>query len=326
LSAFAVDRYQFDSAPRIDDGFADEVVVLWNESIGPTFPLRLSLLRACLEPTGRWVSVIGVRADGDLVGFGYATHRVGDVPRLQAVVVSPDHRHHGIGRGIASRLLQACAGREATAVEIGAGTGYLWPGVPEDLPDAPAFTLAIGFSPGLPTYDLRGDISSLPAFPARGRGSDQELLAFRPSRLEDIDEVGRFVEAEFDPDWAMDLRAFLAAGGRPTDIYVVRDHSGILGFARLHFPDSSPIGPPLYWADRRSPTAGGLGPIGVSSARRGQGLGTALLRSALLHLRAGGSTDIVIDMTHLLGFYGQFGFVPWLRFRQASLDPTGPNR
>jgi GNAT superfamily N-acetyltransferase len=317
LKGRAVDAYRFETSACVDDAFASDIVGLWSEAVGPTFPLRPDVLRACLASSARWVSVVGVRAANDLVGFGYATERNGDVPRLQAVVVSPSHRRRGLGRLIANRLLDACGGRDAVRVEVGAGSGYLWPGVPEDLPDATAFTAALGFVLDLPTYDLRADTSHQSLQALR---DGHHALAFGPAEPTDIDGVVRFVEAEFDWEWAADLREFFAAGGRSRDIYLVRDHGDLVGFARLHHPSSHPIGPPLYWADRLTPRAGGLGPIGVSSARRGQGLGTALLAAALVHLRHQGSTDVVIDMTHLLTFYGQFGFVPWLRYRQARLD------
>jgi len=312
-----VDTYRFEVPSRVDDTFVREVVDLWAEAVGPTFPLRPVVMRACLDSTTRWVCVIGVRALNDLVGFGYATQRNGDVPRLQAVVVSPTHRRRGLGRWIAGRLLDACEARGASAVEVGAGSGYVWPGVPEDLAEAVPFAAALGLVPGLPTYDLRSDTSKQSL---RSPGGGVTSLSFGTAGPTDVDGLVTFVESEFDREWALDMKEFFDAGGRPGDIFVVRDRGDLLGFARLHVPTSHPVGPPLYWADRLTPRAGGLGPIGVAATRRGQGLGTALLTAALLHLRDKGSTDVVIDMTHLLSFYGQFGFAPWLRYRQAKLD------
>ncbi|HLO35757.1 MAG TPA: hypothetical protein VK194_06735, partial [Candidatus Deferrimicrobium sp.] len=78
------------------------------------------------------------------------------------------------------------------------------------------------------------------------------------------------------------------------------------------------IGPPHFWAARRPPAAGGLGPIGIAADRRGSGLGGALLVTALDHLRRQGLTDVVIDLTSLLGFYGPHGFGPWITWRSAT--------
>ena len=50
----------------------------------------------------------------------------------------------------------------------------------------------------------------------------------------------------------------------------------------------------------------GLGPIAVAPAHQGKGIGSALVRTGLAHLRAGGAVGCV-----LLGdpaFYGRFGF------------------
>jgi GNAT superfamily N-acetyltransferase len=313
-----VGSYVVSQIEGVNEASLREIADLWSAAV-PRFLLRMDVLRACLATGDRWVCVVQARSAHDLAGFGYATQRSDDVPRLQAIVVAPGHRRRGIGRSIAEALLQACRGRRATSVEVGAGSGYLWPGVPDDLPDASAFITALGFRSGLPTYDLRGDTTNIAPLP-RPPGDRSTSLAFGAASPGDVPEVFRFVEAEFERDWALDLREFLEAGGRPGDIYLARDGGALQGFTRLHFPSSSPVGPPLYWTDPGRSSIGGLGPIGVSSARRGQGVGTALLRAALVHLRANGCTDIVIDMTHLLTFYGQFGFSPWLRFHQAALD------
>ena len=78
----------------------------------------------------------------------------------------------------------------------------------------------------------------------------------------------------------------------------------------------------MFWlAD--APGAGGLGPIGIAARLRGRGIGRALLVSALDRLRGLGSTDIVIDDTTLLGYYGPHGFSPWITYRHAS-GPVAP--
>ena len=91
--------------------------------------------------------------------------------------------------------------------------------------------------------------------------------------------------------------------------------------ARIHRAATSPVGPPLFWAARRRPMAGGLGPIGVAASLRGHGLGKALLAISLGRLRDLGLIDVVIDWTVLTGFYGPFGFSPWMTFREARV-PT----
>jgi predicted N-acetyltransferase YhbS len=104
----------------------------------------------------------------------------------------------------------------------------------------------------------------------------------------------------------------------PQRIVVLRTADGeIVGHARIHVDGDRPIGPPLFWRGDRA-GVGGLGPIGISARLRGHGIGRALLVTALHDLATQSSTDVVIDATTLLGFYGPLGFRPWMTFRSAS--------
>lgn len=64
----------------------------------------------------------------------------------------------------------------------------------------------------------------------------------------------------------------------------------------------------------------GLGPIAVSPAHRGRGIGSALVRAGLAHLRARGAAGCV-----LLGdpaWYGRFGFAAGPALRLEGVPPA----
>jgi predicted N-acetyltransferase YhbS len=314
---------------------APHVVALWNRAMGGVFPLREAVLRQCLEdnPSARPEDA-ALAWEGDrLVGFGYlGLHRMPEVEtaafrdraQLQAVVVHPARRRRGLGRRIAAELARAAREHGHERIEAGGGLFYLWAGVPVDLPAALGFAAALGFELGTPTYDLHGDVSDLAVDADTTRTLEEAGMRVRAASAADRAAVLAFLFAEFGGEWWHETRWFLDAGGDPAELLLLVDGAGgIVGLARIHGPATRPIGPPHFWAARRPPAAGGLGPIGVAAALRGRGLGRALLVVALDALRRRGLSDVVIDFTSLLGYYGPHGFAPWITYRHASAPISG---
>ncbi len=310
---------------------APHVVRLWNDAIGEVFPLREAVLRQCLEdnPSARPEDgCLAWAGDGRLVGFGYVgIHRLElaetvafrERGQVQAVVVDPEVRRRGIGRRIAGHLAAMARDRGIDRLEAGGGMFYLWGGIPDDLPGAAAFSEAIGFELGDVSWDLRGDVTDLNVDLVSAAVLREGGLAVEPAAPADTDAALAFLLAEFGGEWWHETTWFLAQGGDPATLLLLRDGSRrIIGLARIHQPDVRPIGPPHFWAARRPPSAGGLGPIGIAADQRGRGLGRALLVVALDQLRREGLTDVVIDLTSLLGYYGSHGFRPWLAWRTGT--------
>jgi GNAT superfamily N-acetyltransferase len=311
---------------------APHVMSLWWRAIGERYPLREDVLAQCLErnpsyrPGDALVAWQGDRA----AGFAFiGVHRLQDPETaarrghawLQAVVVDPADRRQGLGRSLVARLASVAEREGSSTVDAAGGFSYLWPGVPTDLPGATAFAEALGFEARGDTYDLRGNVADLHADEAAAGIVAAAGLMVEPATARDRDALLSFLVAEAWDEWWQDLRRFLDDGGLPADILLLREARGpghaIRGMARIHRAGSRPVGPPLFWAARRAPAAGGLGPIGVAASLRGRGLGRALLAIALGQLRDLGLDDVVIDWTVLTGFYGPLGFSPWMTFREA---------
>jgi GNAT superfamily N-acetyltransferase len=243
----------------------------------------------------------------------------GRATRIQAVVVAPDERRRGIGRRIAGRLAGMARDRGIERLDTGGGMFYVWGGMPDDLPEASAFSEAIGFELGDVSWDLRGDVTER-------RVDDVSVTLLRDGGLTvdsataaDVEPILAFLLAEFGGEWWHETSWFLAEGGDPATLLLLREASRrIVGLARIHRPDVRPIGPPHFWAARRPPASGGLGPIGIAAERRGRGLGRALLATALVQLRSAGLTDVGCDLTSRLGFYGSHGFAPWMTWRHGA--------
>lgn len=320
------------------------VLRLWDASIGQRYPLRPEVLELTLaaDPT-TVVRAAVAELDGAVVGFAFAGtssggHGVLDPLHgrvwLQAVLVAPDRRRRGIGTALARTVVNVgrdvAVGRDIAVgrdfaldlVDAGGGLHYLWPGVPDDLPAAGPFLEALGFAFDTHvSYDLRADVTGLRIDDGTRRVLTAAGLTVRPAQAADRDALLAFILREFGAAWWHDTGYFLEAGGDPADELLLIDRGGaIRGFARLHTPASRPPGWPMFW--HPGPRAGGLGPIGLAADARGRGLGRAFLVSALDRLRTHGATDVVIDDTTLLGYYGPHGFVPWITYRHA-VAPIG---
>jgi GNAT superfamily N-acetyltransferase len=313
---------------------APHVVRLWNEAIGDVFPLREGVLRQCLEcnPSARPEDgCLAWADDGRLIGFGYlGVHRLDlaetaqfrDRAQVQAVVVDREARRRGIGRRIVGHLAGLARDNGSQRLEAAGGMFYLWGGIPDDLPGAAAFSEAVGFELGDVSWDLRGDVAALRVGEETTKLLRDRGLVVKPATHSDTAAALDFLLGEFGGEWWHETTWFLAEGGDPATLLLLRDASKrIVGLARIHRPEVRPIGPPHFWAARRPPSAGGLGPIGIAAEHRGQGLGRALLVVALDRLRRAGLDDVVIDLTSLLGYYGSHGFQPWMTWR-AGVAPV----
>jgi GNAT superfamily N-acetyltransferase len=320
---------------RPDD--ASAVLELWNGSLGARYPLRPDVLQLSVvtNPHARPGDAAVAEADGRLIGFAFAGVSRSNAPGLadergqawlQAVVVAPSWRRRGVGRGLVRAVAPIARETAADRLTAGGGLFYLWPGVPDDLPAAAPFLkrLGFGFAPD-PSYDLRGDVATMDPLEVESATSVLAAagLALAPARDLDREALLRFLLAEFGGEWWHDVGWFLEVGGEPADLLLLRAGGGsIQGFARIHTPGSRPPGWPMFWRPE-SPSAGGLGPIGLAAALRGRGLGRALLVLVLDRLRRLGHPDVVIDDTTLLGYYGPHGFAPWITYRHAAA-PLGP--
>lgn len=116
-----------------------------------------------------------------------------------------------------------------------------------------------------------------------------------------------FLHREYPGRWEFEAREFVKNGGRASDFLLLRLHGQVQGFCRLTLSDSErPI--ERFYPQRLPQPWGQFGPLGLSKAVRGQGLGLYLIDSAAIHMRSLGVASCIIDWTSLVDFYGKFGF------------------
>lgn len=287
----------------------------WNAACRPALAAGERLFQYNLRAP-RGVDVCGwlARQEGELSGFVWAAATSGEDPDLphprgwvEALAVQPQAQ----GQGIGTRLLELAETwlheRGVQMARLGGGINPFAPGLPVELYHE-GFFQRRGYQrvPGdEQTWDVARQLEGYesPNFVRR------ELDQVRPLRPEEAPVMEAFLCREFPGRWTYEFHEVLRTGERLSDFLGLWDGEGLQGFCRLTFEDS-PRPVERFYLNRLPRPWGQLGPIGVSSARRGEGLGSTLLDGGLRHLRSRGVNGCVIDWTRQVGFYQRFGFRP----------------
>jgi GNAT superfamily N-acetyltransferase len=116
-----------------------------------------------------------------------------------------------------------------------------------------------------------------------------------------------FLNREYPGRWQLEAQEFVKDGGRSRDYLLLWVDKKVEGFCRITLEDSErPI--ERFYPQRLSQPWGQFGPLGLSKAVRGQGLGGYLIDAAALHMQSFGVDGCVIDWTALTNLYAKFGF------------------
>ncbi len=310
---------------------APDLLAVWHAAFGERYPIMPSLWDAITagDPSFRHHDVVVALSGQRSVGFALAKRFRENFPGcerflplgyLTLMAVHPDFQRQGVGTRMLTLVESRFRKEGASKIVLGGSFHHVFPGIPVplDAPDqasaAVAFFGSHGYALGQEVWDVRRNLAGPPELPSTA--SVREGIALRPTRPEEAPRMLQFLNQDFAGRWARDVAHHLAHGGDPAHVFGLFVDSTPLGFALLGPPGSTSA---LRWAGF-APEIAALGPIGISPALRGHGLGLALLVRALEQLREWGATETVIDWTDLLDFYARCGFTPWLRYRLAQKD------
>ncbi len=295
------------------------MLALWNTAMtDPRFKLDLAALGSrFLNPDDTHLEFL----DGVLAGFVCIAnpakpYRLNDTTgHLRLLAVHPDFQRQSIGSRLLSWAEKTLKARGATRVVIGTEAHHFFPGIPldEHLPitleirtpenallgffERRGFEISNGIS-----NDLARELDELPKL---------ELPENARIVQADIDSVLEFVRREFPGRWVHDTNFVLQQAEHQ---HLALEVDGrVMGFALIGLRSDPIILPSSLWLTEDC----GLGPMGVSSALRGQGLGFALLVAAMHKLKARGGTRMGIDWTGVQGFYQKAGFEVVRRYCHA---------
>jgi GNAT superfamily N-acetyltransferase len=292
---------------------------LWNAAMtDPRFKLDLAALESrFLNPDDTHLEFLeGVLAGFVCVANPAKPYRLNDTTgHVRLIAVHPDFQRQGIGSRLLAWAEQTLKTRGANRVVVGTEAHHFFPGIPLDeyLPitleiDTPENTL-LGFfarrgfeiSENV-SNDLARELDELP---------NLELPNNARIIQADIDSVLEFVRQEFPGRWVYDTNFVLQQAEHQ---HLALEVNGrVMGFALIGLRIDPAILPSNLWLTEDC----GLGPMGISSSLRGQGLGFALLVAAMHKLKARGGTRMGIDWTGVQGFYQKAGFEVVRRYRHA---------
>lgn len=296
------------------------MVRLWNEACPPKFAVTPKFFEYNLLPNldALQEGLIAL-VDGQPAGFVVASHlkKHPDVASLEmgwldSLVMHPAFQRQGVGSTLLEWAEDWLRQRGCKRMRLAGSLRAFSAGLPANF-GTEAFCHRHGFKVAAGdegAWDVMRDLGDgLPI--ARRHSPGEEVI--HPCREDEKEALMEFLQRTFPGRWMYEIQLFLASGGRTQDILVGVENGVVEGFAWVTFEDSlRPLD--RYFMNPLPRPWGQLGPIGVSTRVRGQGLGGLLLQEGLLYLQRGGVRSCTIDWTGLLEFYGKYGFKPYTHY------------
>lgn len=234
---------------------------------------------------------------------------------LQAIVF----QDYAIGREMMDRVVENLRSRGYQKLVFGQDSRHFFPGVPHDWPQLTDMLTQCGFEVMEEVVDLQRDMSTYEV-PAGVMERIVPPYVIRPCNPEDFPALQAFFSHTFSGRWRYDVLEKWNLEGPQTVVGLFDTAAGTCeGFALIQQDGCQLPKGGAVWLLSLGANWGSLGPIGVSEAVRGKGLGDALLGTALLELKQRGARETIIDWTTLIEFYGKHGFQPLRRYSSMCL-------
>ena len=288
----------------------DEAIRIWNAASHKDYPINQRFLSYNIIPTtGEIIEGRVAIHNGKAVGFVLACAVMNDpsitLGWISAIAVKPSAQRQGIG----SELLTWAEGwlkeKGCKRIRIGGNLRPFLPGLPYAMRENAVFFEKRGYqSPSRQPYEYDIARSLKDYQPIYSKPAHAGL---HPMQSGEEHLLLDFLHREYPGRWEFEAREFVKNGGRASDFLLLRVNDEIHGFCRLTLSDSErPI--ERFYPQRLAQPWGQFGPLGLSKAVRGQGLGGYLIDAAAVHMQSLGVDGCVIDWTSLVELYGKFGF------------------
>lgn len=239
---------------------------------------------------------------------------------LQAHIQALVFENFDYAKQLLDSAIETLKGKGIQKIVFGQDSRHIFPGAPQDWPQLSQALTDVGFKTKEVQVDLQRDLATYEA-PAGVMERLVEPYSVRPCTAADLPALQQFFSHTFSGRWRHDVLEKWKLEG-PETIMALFDQTNqtIEGFALIQQEGCQlPIGGAV-WHRSLGANWGGLGPIGVSEAVRGKGLGDALLAASLLELKQRGARETIIDWTTLIEFYGKHGFEPRRRYHSMHLE------
>ncbi|USG66915.1 GNAT family N-acetyltransferase [Brevibacillus ruminantium] len=319
---------------RWESKWLQPVCQLWNTQLGDRFPMREELLQQNslddphLVPEGSWVAVeassqrpVGIVIakrwrEEDSVTWGKG------MGWIQTLLVDRGYRRKGVGTALLERAEKALTSWKVDKIALGSDWWHYFPGVPEEEQELMAWLERRGYLRGRPQYDLLGRKAVEADSDGAGPGllpllerPNRDEVRFRMGEPQDREPLLSFFRRCFPGRWEYEALCYFEKGGTGREFVLAEKNGKIMGFCRINDSRSPLIAQNVYWAPLFAEELGGIGPLGIDPAERGQGYGRAVVEAGIYFLQQRGIRTICIDWTDLVGFYEKLGFQVWKRYQ-----------
>ena len=300
--------------PELD---ADVVFALWQAALGDEWPLTLDLFLRVVDSTNYWENYHFVAREGEeIVGFVAAQVQRTELAlnpleaNISAIFVAPGWQRCGVGKSLHEMVLHHLREAGVHKVQLGGGLYRFWPGVPTNLQSATPFFEAQAWEFTDVSHDLTQDLSQYNTPAGIYAPLQDREIRLKTATEAEVPQVLAFVQREFS-SWLTAYQDIIALGDYPDILTASDSHNIISGLLIMYFPQSHRARADVVWHELLGHDLGALGTVGVAAARRGQGIGLALVARGSEILKERGVTDCHISWVVLLDFYGKLGYSTW---------------
>ncbi|MCG7344206.1 GNAT family N-acetyltransferase [Sporosarcina sp. ACRSL] len=300
-----------------------DIVKLWNEEIGERFPMSTALWHqnTTEEPNVLKEGSLAVIEEGELRGLIVAKRYVekldarmqATIGWIQCMLVRTSSRNEGIGSELLRLAEQALIAAGVEEIRLGRDPWHYFPGIPLEDEDTINWFEKHGYVKGGVETDLIKDVRDGELYKLTNSSEHYRLLT-----TEDIPSLLSFLERVFPGRWHYEAIHYEMIGGTGREFIGFFMEDELQGFCRINDSQSPVIAQNVYWSALVKGEMGGMGPLGIDRDIRGKHFGLDLVKAAANELINRGVTDIVIDWTQLVSFYGKLGFQPWKQYQSMA--------
>ncbi|MDF2698683.1 MAG: family N-acetyltransferase [Haloplasmataceae bacterium] len=290
------------------ENYVDEFIELWNNEFD-TLPMHPNLVNQCAISSDHIVND-GTKAlviNHKFIGLVVSKIYQGEIPIdsyyntgfISFIFVRKEERNKGYGSKLLELATTEFKKHHKMRILLGMDLNTFFPGIPESCDNSKVFFEKKGFKRISKAYNLL--MSENPEF------KFDEFYENRLATLLDKVELLEFIKREFSQRWYFEAYDYFQKGGSGREFAILLDHKRIIGFARINDQESLQIMHNINWS-KRYRKLGGIGPLGVAKANRGNKLGSRITNYGTQVLFDRGCSDVIVDWTGINAFYEKSGF------------------
>lgn len=283
---------------------APSLFSLWHETLGKLWPLNENKLLANLEIGGTSGCFVA-KEDGQLVGFISA--KSGQTGSIQFVVVKPEFQRCGIGTRLLDTALDYLQQQGIKDIHLGSGAStYLWPGVPQNLPQACKFFKKAGWAYSEESVDMVMDLNQFILPGEIINRVEKSGIKLVTAHSDNYPQLLIFEDENF-PNWSTYFRSATVGESQESILIAINKNNQILGSVLVGKKS-------VIWNQILGNNVGTLGALGVKETARGQGVGLALAAKATEILKEENLDKSYLGWTWLVDWYGRLGYKVWRKY------------